>query len=395
VVATDVSGAVATTFRPDGADGSLPTVGVNVFLLQANPSGEMGNLDLPTRNASRELIGRPTVVYELIYLLTFHGSEARLEPQRVQASVLRYLHAEPCISKKFIRDQITAAVAAEPNHFLRNSNLADQASTIKITPFKLSLEDLSKVWSVFFQTNYILTSTFRATYVLLDTEDAGQASLPVRHRSPYALPFSDTVIESLAPDRLEYSATANFTLLGQSLTGPQKKYLVDDLEATLQAGSTATAAILRVPAASRAGVKKVRIVEQAPLGANHRGTESNVALLLLLPAVQTITYVPDPSVRKDHTVRVVPKMTVGLEQRVSLLLNRTTPPAAGKPWSYSLALRPRTAETDPLIFAAKDVVAGTYMYRLRVDELDSELTLDTTNPDPMQQPYNGPTVVVP
>jgi len=395
VVAADVSGATATAVRPDGGDGSLPGVGVNVFLLQANPTGELGNPDLPTRSSGRELVGRPTAVYELIYLLTFHGTESRLEPQRVQASALRYLHSEPCLSKKTIRDQITAALAGDANHWLKGSNLADQVSTVKITPYKLSLEDLSKIWSVFFQTNYILTSTFRATYVLLDTEDAGQASLPVRGRSPFAIPFSDTVIEAVEPNRIEFSASANVTLRGQALIGAQKRYLVDDLEATLQPNASAEAVTIRIPAGSRAGVKRIRVVEQSPLGAGHRGTESNVVPLLLLPSVQTITYLADPSVKKDHTIRVVPRVTVGIGQRAALLLNRTTPPAAGKPWSYALAVRPRNAEADPLIFAARDVEPGTYLYRLRVDDLDSELTVDTSNPDPMQQPYDGPTVVVP
>ncbi|HEY0866639.1 MAG TPA: DUF4255 domain-containing protein [Fimbriimonas sp.] len=395
VVGRDVSGATATATRPDGSDGQLPAPGVNIYLLQANPSGEMGSLDLPTRTPGGAFAGRPTAAHELLYLLTFHGSEARLEPQRVQASVHRFLHAEPCISKKEVRDQISALLATDSNHFLKGSNLADQPPTIKITPYRMTLEELSKVWSVFFQTNYILSSLYKATYVVLDTEDAGQAAFPVRFRMPYAVPVPNRRIDRVLPERVPFSATATILLQGQGLLGPQLKYLVDGVEAAQQAGGTDEAVTIRLPAGLKAGYRQVRLLDQNPLGPGHVGTESNAAPFLLLPSVKTIAYQVDASVRKDHTIRVVPEPAVAVGQRAALLLNRTTPPGPDKPWSYTLAVRARTSDADPLVFAARDVESGTYIYRLRVDETDSPMTVDTSNPDPLQQPYNGPTVVVP
>ncbi len=394
VVGADVPNAVASTVRPDGNDGPLPAVGVNIYLLQATNSGDMGNPDLPSRNTSRQIVNKPTAIVELIYMLTFHGLEASLEPQRVQASVMRYLHSEPCLPKKVIRDTIAAAVAGDPNHFLKGSNLADQDVLVKVTPYKVSLEDLSKIWSVFFQTHYVLTSTYKASFILLDTEDAGQANFPVKQRGIFGLPFSEMAIESVSPDKLPFAVNAKIDITGRALIGANKSYLIDDVAGVLQAGATATAVTVQLPAALKAGLKTVKVVDQAPLGANHLGTESNAATFILLPAVTTITYFKDPSAKKDHTLTLTTPMPVGLDQKVSLLLNRTTAPSAGKPWSYSLSLRPRTLETDPLVFAAKDVESGTYIYRLRIDNADSALHLNTTNPDPMQQPYDGPTVVV-
>jgi hypothetical protein len=366
-------------------------------LLQANSSGDLGNVDLPTRNAARALVGKPIAVVELIYLLTFHGSEATLEPQRVQASVLRYLHAEPGLTRRVVRDTVSTAVAADPNHFLRGTNLADQIATIKVTPYKVTLEDLSKIWSVFFQTHYVLTSTFRSAFVLLDTEDAGQESLPVRFRGAYALPLTETRIDDVRPDTLAYAINADVEIAGHALLGANKRYMIDGAEGALQAGSTADRAIVRLPADVRAGLKQVWIVDRSPLGPDHFGTESNTATFVLLPAVQAVAHHPDPGPRKDHaiSVDVVPNLVVGLDQRAALLLNRTTPPAPNRPSSYTLTARPRIAAADPLVFAARDVASGTYIYRLRVDGADSAMTIDTTNPDPRQQPYDGPTVVVP
>jgi hypothetical protein len=395
VVGADISAAVATAVRPDGSDGQLPGVGVNIYLFQANASGDLGNIDLPTRSANRALVGKPVAVIELVYLMTFHGVEANLEPQRVQASVLRYLHSEPNISKKVIREHLAAALVSDPNHYLKGSDLADQAVTIKITPYKMSLEDLSKVWSVFFQTNYNLASTFKASFVLLDSEESAQSALPVRHRGVFGLPFSGMQIDSIEPERLPFAPNAQIQIRGKSLTGAGKKVLIDGQEGVLLPTSTAEAAIVQIPAGLRAGVKQVRVVDESPLGPNHLGTESNAGAFLLLPAVQSIVYNADASPKKDHTLTVTPASALGLAQRVSLILNRTTAPTAGRPWSYLLTLRTRAAEGDPLVFGAKDVAAGIYLVRLRVDEIDSALTIDTTNPDPLQQPYNGPTIVIP
>lgn len=397
VVGVDVAGAVATSFRPDGADGALPAVGVNVYLWQTNPNGELGNTDLPTRNVTRAIVNKPQAIVDLVYLLTFYGAELKLEPQRIQASVLRYLHAEPCLTKQMIRDAMMAALAADANHFLKGSNLADQQTTIRLTPYKISLEDLSKIWSVFFQTHYVLTSTFCARYVALDGEDAGQNSLPVRERRVFALPRSDMFLASISPDRVPFAPNADIKLVGNGLVGPNKSYLIDGVPGALQPGSTAELAIVRLPAGLRAGLRQVRVLDQSPLGANHFGTESNAAPFSLLPAVQNIVYVPDPGPRRDHTVTatVTPPLVVGLDQRVELLLNRTPPPAAGVPAAYALTARPRTAEADPLVFAARDVATGTYIYRLRIDGVDSEMTIDLADPDPLNQPYDGPTVVVP
>ena len=50
--------------------------------------------------------------------------------------------------------------------------------------------------------------------------------------------------------------------------------------------------------------------------------------------------------------------------------------------------------TNNVLALAFGVASGTYLYRLRVDGLDRPLTVDTSDPDPLNPPYNGPTVVV-
>ena len=57
---------------------------------------------------------------------------------------VRDIHAKPVLMRQMIED----AIASEP--FLATSNLADAVEQIKFTPLTLSLEELSKLWSVFF-----------------------------------------------------------------------------------------------------------------------------------------------------------------------------------------------------------------------------------------------------
>lgn len=392
-VAADVTGARATTLRPD-AGATLPSPGVNVFLLQTNPSGEMGAVDLPTRNAGGAVVNRPQGVYELVYLLTFHGDEATLEPQRVQASVLRRLHGGPNVTRAMIRD---AVASANPELGLLGSDLADGPVSVKITPHRLSLDDLSKVWSVFFQTGYALSSAFKATYVILDAEAAGQASLPVKGRGIFGVTLGNPAIERTVPDRVAYAPNAPVALEGRGLASASVRFLVSGAAAALQGPATDAGATILLPAGVRAGVATVRAVDDLsfapddPRYPGHRTVESNAVPFLILPAVSTVVYQKDASPKRDSLLTVTPAMAVGIDQRVSLLLNRTdgaTPP------SYELAARPRSAEGDPLVFAARDVAAGTYLYRLRVDGIDSPLQADTTDPDPRKQPYVGPTVEV-
>ena len=52
VIGTDVSGATATTVRPDAPGHGVPNVGVNIFLYEIAPNAVLRNRDLPTRSGN-------------------------------------------------------------------------------------------------------------------------------------------------------------------------------------------------------------------------------------------------------------------------------------------------------------------------------------------------------
>ena len=108
---------------------------------------------------------KPQVAVDLHYLFTFHGNDDQLEPQRLLGAVTTALNAQPLLSKQNIVN------AASHFSFLSKSNLADQIERIKFTPTSLSLEEFSKLWSVFFQIEYSLSAAFQASVVLMESDD--------------------------------------------------------------------------------------------------------------------------------------------------------------------------------------------------------------------------------
>ena len=171
-----IPGADVLTERPDNTPVGQPRA--RLFLYQVSSNGALRNADLPTRTAEGALTTRPTAALDLHYLLAFYGNEGDLEPQRMLGAAVRDLHAKPVLMRQAVVD----AVASEP--FLTGSNLADAVEQVKFTPIALSLEELSKLWSVFFQAPYALSVAYQGTVVLIESEESAQAALPVLRRGP-------------------------------------------------------------------------------------------------------------------------------------------------------------------------------------------------------------------
>ena len=171
---TTVQGADVITAPPEVNPPTDPRV--RLFLYQVTPNGALRNRDLPNRSANGNLVGRPTVAFDLHYLLVFYGNENELEPQRMLGAVARDLYAKPVLMGQMISD----AVASQP--FLAGSNLAAAVDQVKVTQAPLTLDEISKLWSSFFQTPYALSIAYQATVVLIESDDAGPAGLPVLSR---------------------------------------------------------------------------------------------------------------------------------------------------------------------------------------------------------------------
>jgi len=392
-VSADVPGSTVTTARPDGGAGGTPVTGVNLFLYQVTANAAGRNADLPTRRDDGTVVQRPREALDLHYLLSFTGRENDLEPQRLLGSVARTLHAQPVLSRQSI--QSTKAAVA----FLAASDLDGDIELVRFTPLSLSLEELSKLWSVFFQVPYALSVGYQASVVFIDGKETPQSALPVRLRNVYAIPFRAPYIEQLVAASGEDQpivAGSTVNILGKQLQGDVTLAVIGGIEVTpAQVSDTKISLVL--PASLRAGVQGAQIKQQLMIStppSAHRGFESNVAAFVLVPTI-TILNATATKVR----IKFNPK--VGKKQRVVLLLNEFNPPTnrAARAYQFDAANRDTPAEpdeTDTLDFAISGVVSGKYIVRVQVDGAESSLDVDTNPLSPTFNQYTGtPQVTIP
>lgn len=189
--------AMATHLSPGNSSTGLPMSGVNIYLYEVTPNVGLRNSDLPTRTRDGSVMQRPRIALDLHYLLSFYGDEQSLEPQRILGSVARTLHAQPLLTRKNIQD----AVASLPD--LSKSDLADELELVKFTPMSLSLEELSRLWSVFLQTSYRLSMVYTASVVLIEKEETPRTVLPVEKRTISVMPSLEGAAQPpISPDEL-------------------------------------------------------------------------------------------------------------------------------------------------------------------------------------------------
>lgn len=160
-----VPGTDVTIKRPEAINtGGQEKAAINLYLYQISPDPSWINADLPTRNGNGVLVRRPQVALNLDYLISFHGSELVLEPQRLLGGVISALHASAILEIETIRRAIAS------RNYLTQDTIFDQVELVKLSPLNLSLEELSKLWSVFYQIPYTLSVIYRASPVFVEAQ---------------------------------------------------------------------------------------------------------------------------------------------------------------------------------------------------------------------------------
>ena len=165
-----VSGARVLTRRPDKAgDAGQEDAVVSLFLLAVSPNEQWRNQDVPR--------GPRRIGLDLHYLLSFRGDETAFVPQRMLGAVVAALHARPVLTRDTISAAVGADGAASP---LAPSDLADQLESLTVSLEPISIEELSRTWSVLLQVPYDLSVVYLASAVLIDAAPEIPAARPVR-----------------------------------------------------------------------------------------------------------------------------------------------------------------------------------------------------------------------
>lgn len=391
-----VQNAKVSVGRPDAAANANPRV--NLYLYQVTSNGAFRNADLPTRNARGELIERPQAAMDLHYLMSFYGAETSLDPQRLLGLVVRTLHEQPLLT----RGNIQKTIQDPAFDYVKDSNLADQVELVKFTPLQLSLEELSKLWSIFFQTSYALSVAYQASVVLIEADRTPQRALPVQDRNIYVVPFRHPVLEEARSDSLSPEGHfdplvvgSTLVLTGLDLAGAITKVLIGGQEVDpKELTDTKVTLELKEPpfpaGTLRAGVQGAQIFQQIAMGTPavaHRGLESNVAAFVLLPHIKKIT----PPAVGSKEMKVALEPTVGKSQRVVLLLN----PTGGAGAAFTFTVPSRQNDGSEITFTLSGVTTGEYLVRVQVEGAESQLDVQRDPNLPRFNQYIGPTVQIP
>lgn len=301
-VGKEVTGATATAVSPVGGGmtrGGLPDVGVNVYLYQTTPNASRRNDELPVRRDDGSVIQRPKAAFDLLYLFSFYGQETYQEPQRVMGTVLRTLNEQPLLTPKMIHN----AVVNSASSFLAGSDLEDEIEPVRLMPMTLSLEEVSKLWSILLQTPFVPSVVYQASVVFLEGKNAQpEPALPVKDRNVYVMPFAEPVISSIlsrtSPGQPAIKdqpilPTSVLVVTGQNLQGDDTWLRFAGAELTPDAVSpTKLEVLLEEPpfpdGTLRAGLQPVQVVQQIEMGTpatSHQGFESSVASFVLHPVI--------------------------------------------------------------------------------------------------------------
>lgn len=413
-----VSGATATRVRPTpltnmGQPGGLPSSGVNVYLYGIAPNPSLRNEDNPSRRSDGTVIRPTRSAYDLSYLLTFYGDENNFEPQMVLGSVLRVMNSESLLSRDRVKLAQQTVLSAYPSY---PANLLSEVETVKLYLQSLGLEELSKLWSVFFQIPYSLSLAYQASAVFIDGQESAEPALPVHSRNVYVRTFRNPQIDAV----LSQAGLSDPLLPGQpivkgnivALSGRQLRGEVTVVRLGGMEVVPLDVSDLQVrftldeppflPDTLRAGVYGAQVIQRLRMGTpetDHRGFESNAAALVLRPAI-SVSHTPVTSstdlhgvtwYETDLTIQFTPKVALG--QHVLLLLNEYDPPLNRQAYAYQYDLTPAPLPPGPplasLTIHVKISTPAKFLVRVQVDGAESVLDL---GPDPVHPLYTAPQV---
>ncbi len=179
-ICTDFPAVQVVARRPEVNDGQSQSQ-VSIYLYRVSEGPQLRN------RPQKDSDDGPAATLDLHYLLSFTGDEDDLVPQRMLDLAVTSLHTSPVLRSAEVE-------VAGVERFRADSGLKDEVAQVRLTMSSLSLEELSKIWSVLVQGPLQLSVGYKAGVVLIDSEPTTRAS-PVQARDVDELPISSPVVE--------------------------------------------------------------------------------------------------------------------------------------------------------------------------------------------------------
>ena len=165
-----VSSGTVTARPPDRARQGAAGNQVNLFLYRTSIDAAWRNQDPPAIRPGES--GQPPLPLVLSYLITAYGEDDdEILAHRLLGIAMGVLNDRPVLS----RSQIASALPAP------GSDLQNQVERVRITPFPIPQDEISRMWTTF-GTGYRLSVSYDAAVVLIDSTRPVAAATPVLMR---------------------------------------------------------------------------------------------------------------------------------------------------------------------------------------------------------------------
>jgi hypothetical protein len=355
---------------------------LNLFLYQVQPNQGWRNANYPSRDGRGDRIANPPLGLDLYYLLTAYAG-ADMHAEVMLGYAMQYLHELGVVTREMIRNQFnTWTGSVDPLlKALPGSKLADQIEQIKISPYALNTEEMSKLWTAT-QAHYRPTAAYHVSVILIESRYQTRAALPVLQRGEgdFGVAVQPSVlsplptIESLEPPlqqtaiRMGETLTINgFNLAGAPLNVQFIHSRRPDALTLPVATAMPTQWIVNISPANpddwEIGIYSVAGV----IGSGTTQLTTNELPLALAPSIVNINATKAAGV---VTIDVQCSPKVWQEQNVLLIVG-----------DRAIVTEPITvAKTGTLTFKSSDLPSGAQWVRLRVEGIDSILIDRTKTP---------------
>jgi hypothetical protein len=367
---------------------------LNLFLYGVSMNSGWRNVELPMRDTAGNRTGRPPLPIDLHFMMSAYG-QSDYHPEILLGIGMQVLHETPFLDRTYI-SQTFSAPSSNLTTALATSLLDQQIEQIKISPHDLSADDLYKLWSAF-GSKCRPSAAYVATVVLIDSKAPLVSAPPVLAYNIDVLAYIRPQISSITPAIFALPAwpvTQMLTLAGQGLTGAGTLALFNGTtSAPLVAANAPNTVTVTVPASLQPGVNLVSIVRDVAIGPppDKLVGASDPAAFIIQPSVGTIAPTPLGGGALSFAVAVAPPC--GSQQTASLLLDQLgVPPATAN--HYRLDALPENVAGSTITFTSdttasgNEIVSGTYLVRLDIDDAQSVPQLDPV------LGFTGPTVTV-
>ncbi|MFZ4506491.1 MAG: DUF4255 domain-containing protein [Fimbriimonas sp.] len=359
-VLSSLSGTVTAT----SIDKLVPTtdqLNLHLFHVSFNPGYR--NRDQAARRSDGSLVERPTTAVDLHYLITFTGVDD-VTPQLMLAQFLRVVQAQPQLTKKKIVDVCKNSKVKA----VKESNLASQIDSIKLTPTNLTIEERSRLWSLFPGKQHLLSVVYVASTVVLEADFDPEPSMPVLRPAVGAGVFSAPQLSSA-----QIVGEPGSEKLVISGVGLSKDVVVTvDGFPPIKSGIAVQGDQINVnlPAGIGYGVDSVTVTQEMEAGGRKWPVESDPVPFLFRPVIKTATVTATD-------IEVEFARTVGKSQKVAFIIQKLD----GGP-QIRMTVPVRGADATKLSIPTAGKPKGNFVLRVRVDQAESIIQVVAGKPWP-------------